>query len=111
MGGRASFLANAKLPLAAAVSYYGGGVHQWTDEAPNLHGTHLFFWGGKDEHIAPEHIETTITALKKSDKEYINTVFSYADHGFHCDERESYHPLAAKEAWAMTLAFFCARLK
>jgi carboxymethylenebutenolidase len=32
-------------------------------------------------------------------------VISYADHGFHCDERTSYNPDAAAEAWAMTLAF------
>ncbi|WP_437397721.1 dienelactone hydrolase family protein [Flagellimonas lutimaris] len=110
MGGRASFLANASLPLEAAVSYYGGSMHQWADEAPNLHGDHLFFWGGMDEHIATEHIETTISAVKNAGKPYTNVLFSYADHGFHCDERESYHPLAAKEAWAMTLAFFDSRL-
>ncbi|MGD9976440.1 MAG: dienelactone hydrolase family protein [Bacteroidales bacterium] len=111
LGGRASFLANARLPLAAGVSYYGGGLDQWTDEAENLHGTHLFFWGGKDEHITAEAVETAVEGVKKAGKEYTSVIFSYADHGFHCDERSSYHPLAAKEAWAHTLTFFNSRLK
>ncbi|NLP57289.1 dienelactone hydrolase family protein [Lutibacter sp. B1] len=111
LGGRASFLANARLPLAAGVSYYGGGLDQWTDEAENLYADHLFFWGGKDQHITAEVVETIINAVKKAGKEYTNVVFSSADHGFHCDERSSYHPLAAKEAWAHTLTFFESRLK
>jgi len=111
LGGRASFLANARLPLAAGVSYYGGGLDQWAGEAENLHGGHLFFWGGKDEHIPAEVAETTIGAVRNAGKEYTSVVFSYAGHGFHCDERSSYHPLAAKEAWAHTLTFFSSRLK
>ena len=111
LGGRVSFLANAVLPLSAAVSYYGGGLEQLADEAPNLHGTHLFFWGGKDQHITADKVDTIVNAVKVAGKDYINTVISYADHGFHCDERASYNPQAAKEAWAMTLSFFENRLK
>ncbi len=51
LGGRVSFLANAVLPLAAAVSYYGGQLDTMIDLAPALHANHLFFWGGKDQHI------------------------------------------------------------
>lgn len=111
LGGRVSFLANAVLPLSAAVSYYGGGLEQFRDEAEHLHGTHLFYWGGLDQHIGEEAIQTITGAVKQAGKDYENIVFSYADHGFNCDERASYHPLAAKEAWAHTLAFFNGRLK
>jgi carboxymethylenebutenolidase len=111
LGGRVSFVANTVLPLAAAVSYYGGGLDTLAGDAGKLHGPHLFFWGGKDAHIPQEKIDPIINAVKAAGKDYINTVISYADHGFHCDERESYHPLAAKEAWATTLAFFENRLK
>ncbi|MBC3539315.1 dienelactone hydrolase family protein [Rufibacter sediminis] len=111
LGGRVSFLANAVLPLSAAVSYYGGGTDTLAHEAVNLHAPQLFFWGGKDVHIPQEKIDTVINAVKAAGKDYINTVISYADHGFHCDERASYHPLAAREAWATTLAFFENRLK
>ncbi|MET4073900.1 dienelactone hydrolase family protein [Hymenobacter sp. UYCo722] len=110
LGGRVSFLANAVLPLAAAVSYYGGGTETIADRAQDLHATHLFFWGGLDAHIGKEHIQQVIEAVDAAQKPYINTVISYADHGFHCDERPSYHPEAAKEAWALTLAFFGEKL-
>jgi carboxymethylenebutenolidase len=106
LGGRVAFLANAILPLAAAVSYYGGSIHTISDKAKDIHGPQIFFWGGLDKHILPEHRNTIIKALDDAAKEYINTVISYADHGFNCDERTSYNPKAAKEAWAMTLAFF-----
>jgi carboxymethylenebutenolidase len=111
LGGRVSFLANAVLPLAAAVSYYGGGLDQLANEAVKLHGPHLFFWGGLDAHIPPAVIDTIVDATKAAGKDYTSVVISYADHGFHCDERSSYHPLAAKEAWAHTLAFFENRLQ
>ncbi|MDQ2792688.1 MAG: dienelactone hydrolase family protein, partial [Bacteroidota bacterium] len=94
LGGRVSFLANAVLPLAAAVSYYGGGTHTITDRAKDLHAPQLFFWGGLDEHISKTDINQVIEAVEAANKPYINTVISYADHGFHCDERPSYHPEA-----------------
>ncbi|MCC9168702.1 dienelactone hydrolase family protein [Pontibacter harenae] len=111
LGGRVSFLANAVLPLSAAVSYYGGGIPSLLDEATNLHATHLFFWGGQDKHIPQEQITSIISAVRAAGKQYINVEISYADHGFHCDERGSYSPDAAKEAWAMTLAFFQNKLR
>ncbi|GAA3930493.1 dienelactone hydrolase family protein [Hymenobacter algoricola] len=111
LGGRVSFLANAVLPLAAAVSYYGGGTHLLKYRAPDLHAPHLFFWGGLDAHISKEQIAEVTEAVDAAGKPYINTVISYADHGFHCDERPSYNAAAAKEAWALTLAFFHEKLR
>ena len=111
LGGRVSFLANAVLPLSAAVSYYGGSVEQLADEAPNLHADHLFFWGGLDKHITPDKIDIIINAVKEAGKNYTNVIISYADHAFSCDERPSYNARATKEAWAHTLAFFENRLK
>jgi len=110
LGGQVAFVANAALPLAAGVSYYGGGLHTRTDMAKDLHGPHLFFWGGLDAHISKENITTIIDAVDAAGKPYINTVISYADHGFHCDERPSYNKDAAAEAWALTLAFFKEKL-
>ncbi|RZK30445.1 MAG: dienelactone hydrolase family protein, partial [Hymenobacter sp.] len=62
LGGQVSFRANAILPLAAAVSYYGGGTHTITDLAKDLHAPHLFFWGGLDEHISKDQIKQVIDA-------------------------------------------------
>ena len=106
LGGRVSFLANAVLPLTAGVSYYGGGLPQLKDRAADLHAPHLFFWGGLDQHISKDDITEIIAAVDAAKKPYVNTVISYADHGFNCDERPSYNAAAAAEAWALTLAFF-----
>jgi len=105
LGGRVSFLANATLPLKAAVSYYGGGVDKFIDKIPNLSGRHLFFWGGLDKHIPAESINTLATAMEEAGKDFITVKISYADHGFNCNERASYNEAAAKEALALTLAF------
>lgn len=105
MGGRVSFLANTILPLKAAVSYYGGGMDAIADKAPDLHGKHLFYWGGLDKHIKSENMHTVIRAVEAAGKEFINVKISYADHGFNCDERPSYNKSASEEAWALTLAF------
>ena len=106
LGGQVVFVANAVLPLAAAVSYYGGGLHTRTALAPDLHGPQLFFWGGLDQHILPEHRQQVTAAMDAAGKPYVNTLISDADHGFHCDARPSYNAAAATEAWAFTLAFF-----
>lgn len=110
LGGQVAFVANAALPLQAAVSYYGGGLHTRTAMAQDLHAPHLFFWGGLDQHISKENITTIIDAVDAAGKPYINTVISYTDHGFNCDERPSYNKDAAAEAWAFTLAFFKEKL-
>jgi carboxymethylenebutenolidase len=110
LGGRVAFLANAVLPLAAAVSYYGGRTNTLKHRAPELHAPHLFFWGGLDTHIPTEQREEVIAAVEAAGKPHLNTVISYAEHGFHCDARASYNPEAAAEAWALTLAFFGQKL-
>jgi carboxymethylenebutenolidase len=110
LGGQVAFVANAVLPLQAAVSYYGGGLHTRTALAKDLHAPHLFFWGGLDTHISADQIEQVTAAVAAAGKPYLNTVISYAEHGFHCDARASYHPAAAAEAWALTLAFFKEKL-
>ena len=111
LGGQVAFVANAVLPLQAAVSYYGGGLDTRTNMATQLHAPHLFYWGGLDQHITKEQREQIVEAVDAAGKPYINTVISYADHGFNCDARPSFNKDAAAEAWALTLAFFGDKLK
>jgi carboxymethylenebutenolidase len=106
LGGRVSFIANTFLPLKAAVSFYGGGTHALAGRADKMSGAQLFFWGGKDQHIKPEHVQEVIDAVKNAGKEYINVEISYADHGFLNYERPAYNADAAHEAWGMVDEFF-----
>jgi carboxymethylenebutenolidase len=106
MGGRMSFLADSSLPLKAAISFYGGGiVPAYLPRAVNLAAPILFFWGGLDKHIPAEQIGTLVNELKRLGKTYVNVEVSDADHGFFCDARASYHPVAATLAWTLALKF------
>ncbi len=111
MGGRAAILAGLTLPVVCAISFYGGGI------APNpnnpgllnrigeLRAPALLFWGGRDQHIGPDQVRAVTDALRQAGKNYINVEISAADHGFFCDARSSYNPVAAAQAWALTVAF------
>ena len=106
MGGKMSFLANAVVPMRAAVSFYGGRIAETLlDRAPRLHGPALLIWGGRDKHIPPEHRKAVADALDVEKKAYVNVVFSNADHAFFCEERAAYEPSAARQSWALTLEF------
>lgn len=106
MGGRVAFLANAVVPMKAAVSFYGGGIAQGLlDRAAKLHGPALLIWGGLDKHITPEQRKAVVDALAVHHKIYVNVEFSNADHAFFCDERSAYEPNAARQSWALTLEF------
>jgi carboxymethylenebutenolidase len=112
MGGRASILAALTVPLACAVSYYGGGLApggmfpSLTERLKDLKAPTMYFWGGLDAHIGREAVQAVETALMEAKKDYINVVISAADHGFFCDARASFNAVAAKQAWALTLEFF-----
>jgi carboxymethylenebutenolidase len=111
MGGRVSFLANSRLPLKAAVSYYGGGIAPGPrgpgllDRAAALHAPMLLFWGLLDQHIGVEAPRIVADALRQAGKVFANVEFSDADHGFFCDARPSYNAGASSQAWALTLEF------
>jgi carboxymethylenebutenolidase len=111
MGGRAAFLAALRLPLACAISYYGGGIAPNASNpgllgrARELQAPMLMFWGGRDKHITPDQIRAVTDALRTAGRSFVNVEISDADHGFFCDARASYNPAAAAQAWPLTLAF------
>jgi carboxymethylenebutenolidase len=111
MGGRTSILAALTVPLQCAISYYGGGIApgglfpSLADRLKDLEAPALLFWGGMDAHIGPEAVEAVTSTLSAAKKDYVNVVFSAADHGFFCDARPSYNAVAAQEAWSLTLEF------
>ncbi|HEY6328305.1 MAG TPA: dienelactone hydrolase family protein [Blastocatellia bacterium] len=112
MGGRVSFIADATVPLRAAISYYGGGIAPGLiNHSENLHGPILFYWGGLDKHIPATQHRAVIDVLTAVGKDFINVEFSKADHGFFCDERSTYNQKAAEQSWALSLEFLRANLK
>jgi carboxymethylenebutenolidase len=115
MGGRAAFLAALTLPLAGAISYYGGGIAPnatnpgLLGRASGIQAPLLLFWGGRDKHIPPEQVRAVTDALRATGRNFVNVEISNADHAFFCDARASYSPAAALLAWPLTLAFLRAR--
>ena len=111
MGGHTSFLANSAVPLTAAVSYYGGNMPSLLHRTSQLSAPMLLLWGELDQHIPAEHRNQVTTAMREAGKEYVNMVFSNADHGFFCDARQSYEPSAARLSWDTVQSFLNARLE
>jgi carboxymethylenebutenolidase len=106
MGGRAAYVANASVPLSCAVSYYGGRIATSSlSLAADQKSPILFFWGGLDQHIPSEQIQSVNQELKKAEKDFSSVEIAKADHGFFCDERPAYNPAAARQSWALTIQF------
>jgi len=100
MGGTVAFLAAARLDgLTAAVGYYGGRIVAFADEKPRC-PTQLHF-GDQDQSIPLTDVET----IKQKRPDCDIHVYKDAGHGFHCDERGSYHEPSSRVAWERTLAW------
>ncbi len=115
MGGRVAFLTAVRNPdVYATAPFYGGGMTRAgqpggrapIDDAANLKGPVLAFFGGKDAFIPVAEVDKFRDALNKAGKSDEVVLYADADHGFMCDERPSYHPEHAKEAFPKTVAFF-----
>ena len=104
-GGTLAYAAAARLPgVTAAVGYYGGGIVGMAAERPRT--PLMLHFGERDKHIPLSDVEKIRAAQPEV------PVFVYAaDHGFNCDERESYDAAAAAEAELRTMEFFAAELK
>jgi carboxymethylenebutenolidase len=105
MGGRVSFLANAIVPLKAAISYYGAATGDMLALAGKSSAPMLFFWGGQDQHIGSEQRQQVSEGMQASPKPWLEVTFSDAEHGFFCDQRSSYNPRAAQLSWSLSLSF------
>lgn len=100
MGGTMAFLSASRLDgIAAAVCYYGGGIARFADEKPRC-PVQMHF-GEKDAHIPMSAVDE----IRKKRPDCEIYVYAGADHGFHCDERASYHADSAKLGWSRSMAF------
>lgn len=105
MGGTVAFLSATRLDgISAAVCYYGGQIVRFADEKAKC-PVQMHF-GEQDTHIPMSDVES-IKARQPQAEVYIYP----AGHGFHCDERGSFHDASAKIAWERSLSFLAANLK
>jgi carboxymethylenebutenolidase len=100
-GGSLAWLSAARLAgtVDAAVGYYGGQIHDFRTEIPEL--PVMLHFGVKDAMITPEHV----AAIRAAHPQV--PIYDYpAGHGFSCDQRADFHPESAKLARERTLKFF-----
>jgi carboxymethylenebutenolidase len=106
MGGRVSYLAACALPdkITASAPFYGGGIP--VDRTATLKAPVLAFFGDQDPFIPMDQVEKLRAEAQKLGKQVEIVVYPGAPHGFFCNERDSYRPDAAKDAWEKVKAFF-----
>lgn len=99
LGGSLAYLAASRLPdVSAAVCYYGGRILDAKDDTPKV--PTILHFGEKDAHIPIARVKEFAAAHRDL------PVFLYpADHGFNCDERDSYDAPSAALARSRTLEF------
>jgi carboxymethylenebutenolidase len=112
MGGRISFLAACtSRDIKASAPFYGGGIAGLLDRADKISCPMLLFFGDQDPFIPNEQVDQIKSTLAKLGKQAEVKVYAGAQHGFFCDERSSYHPEAAADAWRRLVDFFARPLK
>jgi carboxymethylenebutenolidase len=115
IGGHMAYLAACESDIQAAASFYGGGITaakgpgggaSTLSKSPGIKGRVLCFFGGQDAMIPKGQVTKIRAALKAAGPQHEVRVYPEADHGFHCDQRPSYHEESAKDAWARSCALF-----
>lgn len=111
MGGRvAELLALHSAEPAATVMFYGPPEIDPT-QLVKLRAPLQGHFGGEDQGIPLQRVEMLRAGLMEARKPVDIHVYAGAGHAFMNDARPSFHPDAARQAWARTLAFFQKYLK
>jgi carboxymethylenebutenolidase len=106
MGGCTAYLANSRLPLSAALSFYGANIApNHLDLVERQHGPLLMVWGGRDRTIPKEQRRQVSDALDDGPVHHTEVVISDAQHGFFGHRRPEYNPAAARLSWALLREF------
>ncbi|MFP6656086.1 MAG: dienelactone hydrolase family protein [Myxococcota bacterium] len=115
IGGHMTYLAACETKIVAAAAYYGGGIS--AEEGPGgavptisrtakISGRIHCYFGGRDELIPSHRVDAIRNALESENVDHQVHIYEEADHGFHCDQRGSYHESSARDAWQRTFALF-----
>ena len=109
-GGYAQALGLTSSEIGATVMFYGPPVTD-AKALATLHGPLQGHFGEKDDGIPAAKVEALRAGLRRAGKPGEVFLYAGAGHAFMNDARPSYHPDAARQAWARSLAFFQRNLK
>ena len=107
-GGHVTYLAACELQIAAAASFYGGGVAVGSpgneglptvERTAKIRGRILCLFGEKDTYIPPAQVEKIRKELERHRVRHEIVVYPNVGHGFFCEERGDYSETAASDAW------------
>jgi carboxymethylenebutenolidase len=114
-GGHMTYLTACETDIAAAASYYGGAIAaeegpgggpSTVSRTPGISGRIHCYFGAKDALIPQHRVDAVRSALDGASIANEVHVYDEADHGFHCDQRATYHEESAKDAWRRTFELF-----
>ena len=99
-GGSVAWLSSIRESnINVAVGYYGGRIIDFVEEKPGI--PVMLHFGDLDSGIPIKDVEK----IKKHHPEIPIFRYSYADHGFNCDMRPSYHKESSELAFERTINF------
>jgi carboxymethylenebutenolidase len=108
-GGHLTYLAAGSVPLAAAASFYGGGIASTPGtlgRTGSIRGKILCFFGENDGYIPLSDVEKIRQALEAAGVRHEIHVYPNVGHGFFCDERPDYDKPSADDAWRRLTTLF-----
>jgi carboxymethylenebutenolidase len=112
-GGHVAYLAATLPEVKATASFYGAGIATMAPgggeptikRTPDIRGRLYAFFGTEDPLIPIAQIDQVEAALQTHQIDY--RMFRYpAGHGFFCDQRPEYNPIAAADAWQQVKTLF-----
>jgi carboxymethylenebutenolidase len=103
-GGTLAYLAACEMPVACAVSYYGGQIKDHLGKSPRR--PVMYHFGERDPHIPMSDVDR----IRAADPNGIFHLYP-ADHGFNCEDRDTYDAASARLARDRTLAFLTERME
>ena len=118
-GGHVVYLAATLPDIQATASFYGAGIATETPgggeatitRTKDIKGTIYAFFGTEDPLIPLDQVDQIEAELKNQNIPHRIFRYDGADHGFFCDQRASYHPTAAQDAWERVKGLFQETLK
>jgi carboxymethylenebutenolidase len=104
LGGLLAYLAAARLPVDAAVSFHGENLDQYPTEAAQIRCPLLFHFGGQGEHLSPDRLETVRSLFARHPDAKIH-VYPEAAPGFYLSGRHAFNRSASDHAHSRTIGF------
>lgn len=120
IGGHMTYLTACETDVAAAASFYGGGIAapqgpggkaSTLSRTGKIRGRILCLFGGQDLLIPQDQVAAIRSSLEAAGTQHEIVVYEPANHGFFCDQRETHHPDSTADAWSRVKTLFAKELR